>query len=212
MPRLDPQKASALAVAWVGFLALSSLAALGQTFPFRLSFVRPETFLEWFVRAELFFAAFLWPFFLPGLVREGCGALGSLAALGMLAALAAPLAAAAANVSAASAGEALSGQLLVAAAAAPATAVHAAARRRGWGRAGAWYLLGALLLSAVPPFAQFLVRDLAGTGDLSALRWVSPFWAAAEAPLGGAAALGALAAAGFAADALWPVRAPGGKP
>jgi hypothetical protein len=208
VPRLDPQKISALAVAWVGFLGIVTLVTLAQTLPFRLTFVRPETFLTWFVRVELFFAVFLWPFFLPGLVHEGCGILGSLAALGMLAVLAAPLAAAAANLSAAPAGEALSGQILVAAAAAPAAALHELSRRRGWRRAGAWYLLAALFLSAVPPFAHFLLRELAGRGDLSALAWTSPFWAAAAAPWAAAGAFGGLALAGFAAGVVRIPRPP----
>lgn len=208
MFRLDPQRMSALAVAWVGSLSIAILVTLGEAFPFRLSFVRPETFLTWFVRAELLFAVFFWPLLLRGLVREGCAALGSLAAWGLLMALAVPLAAVAANLSAATAGQVCAGQILVAASAAPAAAVQAAARKRGWTRAGAWYFLGALVLSALPPFLHFLVREVEGTGDLSGFRWVSPFWAAAEAPLGAAAALGALALAGFGADALlWP-RAP----
>jgi hypothetical protein len=208
VPRLDPQKISTLAVGWIGFLSIVTLITLAQTLPFRLTFVRPETFHAWFVRVELFFAVFLWPFFLPGLVREGCGILGSLAALGMMIVLAAPLTAAAANLSAAPAGEALSGQILVGAAAAPAAALEELSRRAGWRRARAWYLLAAFLLSAVPPFAHFLLRDLAGRGDLSALAWASPFWAAAAAPLPAAAVFAGLALAGLAAGLFRTPRAP----
>jgi hypothetical protein len=170
MVRVDPSRAIVVHLSWLGALVGALVAMMAEVSPVRLSFIRPETLFVAFTEVQVFFAALVWPLFLPWLLRDA-GMRGILLEIGLLVVFALPLALLCADVSNAGAGAVIRAQLLVAALASLAAGLRKSAR---------WYILAILALSAAPPFLQFVVRVLGHGPDLSWAAWASPFWAAAR--------------------------------
>ena len=186
-----------LYLAWVGALCGSQLLLLGDVFPVRLPFVRPDTLFVCLVEVELAFVIFVWPWFLPFLTESAAPARRIVPRLlleaGLLLIAALPLGIVAANVSNVGVGEFLGSQGLVAALAGFAVALFSTGRERRWPVA-AGYVILSFGLSAFLPFL-WLVASTIAIADLSWLSRVSPFWAAAcGQAVWPAAIFGALAA------------------
>ena len=185
MDRGPLQKTILLYLTWLAAISGALIVMLGDLLPVPLSFVRPETLFLCFLECQVFFVVFIWPLFLPALVREGAAAANLLMQVGVLLIFSFPLALLCSNVSDRSAGTLMAGQALIAALAVLVAGVYTLAGKRRW-KVGPWYLLAAFALGAGLPFLGFLSHEVArsesGPGpDLSFLAAVSPFWGAARA-------------------------------
>jgi hypothetical protein len=194
-----------LYLSWLGTLCGSLLLLLGDVFPVRLPFVRPDTLFVCLLEVELAFMVFAWPWFLPSLAEPGAPARQCAPRLfreaGLLLVASLPPAIMAANVSNVGVAEFLGSQALVAALAGFAAVLFSVGRERRW-PVGSWYVLLAFGLSAFLPFLS-LVSSTIAVADLTWLSRVSPFWAAGNGEVAWPAAIfGGLAAALLVAGAF----------
>lgn len=161
----------------LGFLGGSLAAALSDALPYSFSFVRPENLFLCFTEAQIFFALFVWPLFIPP-VAAGGGILPLALHAGGIVLLGFPLALVCANVSDAGLPTLLRGQALAASVTALVASLYALGLRRG-ARVGPWYVLGAFVVSGGLPWLAFLLGEFgpAGRPGLPWLAALSPFWA-----------------------------------
>jgi hypothetical protein len=161
----------------LGFLCGAITAALTDVLPYRFTFVRPDNLFLCFTQAQIFFALFVWPLFIPSIAARGeirplALHAGGVALLGF------PLGLVCANVSDAGTMTLARGQLLAASVTALVASIYALGLRRGR-RVGPWYVLGAFAVSAGLPWLAFLLYEF-GPADRPGLPWMaalSPFWA-----------------------------------
>lgn len=166
----DAPRTLPLHLTWIGVLCGSLLLLLGDVVPVRLTFVRPDTLFLCLLEVQLAFLIFVWPLFVPRIAGPA-GRRRALRLLGegaFLLVLSLPLVLIAANVSNVAAGE-IAGSLALLAAFAAFPACLLAKTER----AGPWYVLAAMGVSAILPFLRFL-----GGPAWSWASGLSPFWAA----------------------------------
>ena len=216
MDRGPLQKAILLYLTWLGVIGGALIVMLGDLLPLSLSFVRADSLFTCFLQSQIFFVVFLWPLFLPVLIRGSESGTGLLVQVVVLMVFALPLSLLCANISDVSWGRLISGHALVVALAVFVGGLFILAGARGW-RTGPWYYLGAFILSAGLPYLGFLSHQVIEV-DLSYFAAISPFWGALD--VGGGRTLaqsivfGVLAAGLFSAatllrkevDALSPAR------
>jgi hypothetical protein len=179
----------------LGFLCGAITAALTDVLPYRFTFVRPDNLFLCFTEAQIFFALFVWPLFIPSIAPGGetrplVVHAGGIALLGF------PLGLVCTNVSEAGAMTLLRGQFLAAAVTALVAGIYALGLRRGR-RVGPWYVLGAFVVSAGLPYLAFLLYEF-GPADREGFPWMvslSPFWAGSRVGGNGALAQAAVWAA-----------------
>ena len=71
MDRGPLQKAILLYLTWLGVIGGALIVMLGDLLPLSLSFVRADSLFTCFLQSQIFFVVFLWPLFLPVLIRGG---------------------------------------------------------------------------------------------------------------------------------------------
>ena len=99
MDRGPLQKAILLYLTWLGVIGGALIVMLGDLLPLSLSFVRADSLFTCFLQSQIFFVVFLWPLFLPVLIRGGESGTGLLVQVVVLMVFALPLSLLCANIS-----------------------------------------------------------------------------------------------------------------